>query len=1437
MQIYEEMTDSSKLNETAEDLDLEDGEIESDNDEADIIITEEKNLPPQNNAALTAKNPFAQNPKTDATSSPVHRARDGVKGDKAADDDWMGDVENAIAMALKKDGIEPPAPKLQIRSNDNGKKTVEPEHQSSKGKKRKRRRLEKDIAKKEELKKKLKMVEEQIDGKPDIDQSEEMDEYEMMCIRGASPPPASHPLMPSKNSGPRMDDEPFYSDESYSSYDSYEDRIQKRRVKDRRVNRNKRDIKRRRDDSEDDRHEKRGPRKLELCKFYLMECCAKRDKCLYLHGDFPCKFYYLGMKNHDQDNCKFSHGKPLTDQMRNILLKHLETAPKEILGDFPRLKTETAMNMLSVQHQKLLKEFGMEAPIINPNAQVTPRIPSLMEVATKQPKLNADSINQMQRHIEKNPQNPFSDQFNRKDINEANALSSNPAIKSKSGKARKTRWCDTGPVISPQHQPQVIQKKLLPLQPNNPIVPKTNSNATGAESYLSLKHLDGVITTEQIEKLTSIGIENIDQMNQLTVAQLNELGLSVAQISEIQLNALNMQKLGLTKKPSSTTTTFTPSSQASAIVAPNDESESAGGSGSGDLFYSDFGVGGKDLDMRIPQVASATVPTVTSSIPSNCSQDIDMRILSSPHSSTKLSTGVSVDEELRAKSPTLTISTIASPDHQPSQANVVTALLPPVPPLTSSPVMSMLSKAQNSKISSTQSMFSDLGSSDTSSRSGLFGDSKPPAVMDYHMLDYSQYLKDSNIDLEKTDLEDLNVDDEAADDETNNLVVEDEPALQIDESWCSEDDGDGEKNHEAPNVYDNPTNDACDDKTNVNSKSTVVKDIEDSRTDSDTVSSRNEPPFSINVDFSMMNDPARFENRPTTDILDTQSLLPAVFDKFTLPSSKIEKIDVAKYLSQREQDNQKTDDDDDDDDDYETMSSGIDDALTDYIVGKDRTRDPRSSLSSMVEKVTRELQNKQKPFEFFSRHIPETSHPTPESLDVKSESSSTSKQRSSIYESSRSPLHDDHTGMTTTKDKDMRLSSLFMDDTSNGDVDFRLPFKPANFLPATEIDASEASHAHIEYKVHEVDIPKPDFTEIRRSINQTFDDILDPRLRKIFSQRPAESTKFSSQESSPNANKAEPSPDSSSKQRVDPRRRNAPNDAAVETPDALATLPTNPASTNLDIQTILQTSEWYKNLSSKQKIMANQQLAHLSGVLKKFHVDWTPNKVFDLSIVMQNPLLGQVLTNLGIYVDENGQFVKFTQTNAQPPPLMQQSQLGNNMDFGMNPIGGANMGMGVDMMNLPVMGMVGGVQDFNQPQMSMLQQQPPPNTIARFMGPAGMSMPIRPPNFMGDVRPGLLGVAPGIPYNIFDGQRSGPNPMFDRGQGGGGNFDHNFPNFDGNDNNRFPGRFDPMQPDRRNRMDNERWQQRGGRNCGSNNRNNPNPIRRNMNYDRRPKKN
>lgn len=116
----------------------------------------------------------------------------------------MGDVENAIAMALKKDGIEPKALKVSSGSSKASFKDVkedklkeakepkevrekepkekEPKEKESKSSKRRKRKSEKESGKK-----RLKLTDD--DDKPyHSDASEDFDEFEMMNVRGGSPP-------------------------------------------------------------------------------------------------------------------------------------------------------------------------------------------------------------------------------------------------------------------------------------------------------------------------------------------------------------------------------------------------------------------------------------------------------------------------------------------------------------------------------------------------------------------------------------------------------------------------------------------------------------------------------------------------------------------------------------------------------------------------------------------------------------------------------------------------------------------------------------------------------------------------------------------------------------------------------------------------------------------------------------------------------------------------------------------------------------------------------------------------------------------------------------------------------------------------------------------------------------------------------------------------
>lgn len=153
-------------------------------------------------------------------------------------------------------------------------------------------------------------------------------------------------------------------------------------------------------------------------------------------------------------------------------------------------------------------------------------------------------------------------------------------------------------------------------------------------------------------------------------------------------------------------------------------------------------------------------------------------------------------------------------------------------------------------------------------------------------------------------------------------------------------------------------------------------------------------------------------------------------------------------------------------------------------------------------------------------------------------------------------------------------------DSSQGrpDIDLRqlnLPFKAMqNYTPASEIDASINSHGPISWKVHLVEIPRPDYTGLKLTPHEA-KNTGDPRLRKIFRLNSVE------ERDSP------ASPKETSKAptgiRADPRRRKMEEKAL------------DVAQMNYSQQlNILQTSGFYQSLTSNQKLLLNQELASKS---------------------------------------------------------------------------------------------------------------------------------------------------------------------------------------------------------------------------------------------------
>ncbi|XP_058063603.1 protein suppressor of sable [Anopheles bellator] len=1270
--------------------DLEDGEIEDDEDDDVQPIDPPLTQPSPSDYKDDVEKPSQQDndrrggdrlqspgpshgPGRDHHSPASAKPNQGRSKPGPVVDDWGAKVESAIANALKKDGVQPPMPSAAIGHNDEEDMPGGGGHAGSGGGSRKSRKRKKSSrggsggggggagggdhqpsSKQQRL----------DDGDQDGEDRGELDlEYEMLNMRGGSPQAGGPPeVLVSADS----EADTHYSSDGSSSVrrgdrDRARDRERERnrerdreqrvadreREREREYNRNKRkqqkqqgrqrsskagrdNRKRKRDDSDDEKYRPTGPRKMELCKFYLMDCCAKREKCLYMHKDFPCKYYYLGMKCKEREKCHFSHGEPLTNDLRIILLKHLETAPQEILGDFQRINRETAIGLLNTTHRKLLERYGRQDPVSDGGGGGggDVKIPSLL-----------DSLS-----------------------------SPHAAGNSRQHRSKNSRW-----------------RERLEEEERTPDREEDDVKAHDGEP-LSLHHLTSVITATQINDLEQMGIRTLDEISQLTVAQLNDLGLSITQIHDLQVKAMSVKKFRNT----------------------GGQAPSGGMGSEGDRSSLDRGLGtagAKDLDMRILpglEVPPTPVESATSEHVGGGNKDVDMRIL--PPIDRSESQSESQAEDSSAPS---------------------NPLIPP----------SLLIK--------------------------------PPTV------DYSQYIKDSNLDED-----DLNATDTAC-------LISNEPEDE-------DDDDDDDENHLKINIEED-------------------EESENEDGEKQRVQAANE-------ESGMLLPP----------------LVPPKIDyaqglgDFLLYGS-LDKSAAKKVSPQRSESSPVT------------ASTKDENGSTHTDLNADEVWTPSMSLDSGSTTIATAPTPKPKPAAKTPSSINKRRITSgPPSIYDRDDSDNVSSP-----DGPRSPV----SGGLAYGRSDRPLPLDLNDDGSSeyGADGLRsrnmgFPFKPmmGNYVPATEIDGSIGSHATIQYKVYVVDIPKPNFQALRRSMQRPMG-TRDPRLRRLFGLHSDEEDAKDSHDDgdstegikSPDASSTSsplygvpshpaslpPAPHSSmppqtvpSAPRVDPRKRHAEakqlaqqqqsDGGAAPFGNLPPPIPNSAPTTQMDVQTILQKSAWYKELGTKHKIMVNQQLAILSTEMKKYHSsDRSTERLSEfMKFLGTNSMLQHILTCLNVYVDHTVAFCEVAVVPNLPPPSF--------------------------LPNVPPPTLAGGIAvPVHVPppiNVQPLLNVPPPNAMSggppppflNINGSPGGNNPSRfgPPMpaeaGSNALPPGLLGIAPRMPFEQFLAMgnlnhKGGPD------HGGGGN---NIPPWtQGNPNN------NSMRNMRNNnrigqnfRNNNDRWNNNGG---------------------------
>lgn len=112
-------------------------------------------------------------------------------------------------------------------------------------------------------------------------------------------------------------------------------------------------------------HYLRLPKRDNVCKFYAKRGnCAKGASCLYMHSNFPCKYYYLDLAHppeYNKEHCLFSHGKSIGKQMSEVLIEEAIRS-KLLHGDADSIEMRfTKRNAELAERENLSRDESLDA--------------------------------------------------------------------------------------------------------------------------------------------------------------------------------------------------------------------------------------------------------------------------------------------------------------------------------------------------------------------------------------------------------------------------------------------------------------------------------------------------------------------------------------------------------------------------------------------------------------------------------------------------------------------------------------------------------------------------------------------------------------------------------------------------------------------------------------------------------------------------------------------------------------------------------------------------------------------------------------------------------------------------------------------------------------------------------------------------------------------